>query len=77
MIEGCRAPACRRVTGSALGAERACMRVILKMAGYTILWSALEHIIDVAVRTIHSRVLPIQFESKFGVVDIGGLPASG
>ena len=77
MIERSRTPTRRRVTGSALSAKRAGMRIILKMAGHTILRGPLEHIIDMAVCAIHACVLPIQFECKFRVIHIGGLPASG
>lgn len=65
------------MTSSALGAKRAGMRIILEMARDTILRRTLEYVVDMAACTIYTRVLPIQFEGKFGVINVGGLPTSG
>ena len=77
MIESGRAPTIGVVAGSALCAKTAGMRVIINMAGRTIHGRAFENIILMAVCAGGCRVFAIEFESKLGVVYMGGFPAIG
>ncbi len=70
-------PALRRVTGLALIAERACMRIIIRVAGCTVHGRAFINPIDVTALTGDRRMLTIQCERKLGVVNARGLPGIG
>lgn len=74
MIETGGRPTIGVVTSSALRAEATGMRVILKMAGYTICRSFFEETILMTARAGNSSVFSIQLEGKLRMVNVGGFP---
>ena len=63
MIKRCAIPSLWGMTGGAVCAELAVMFIIFLMAGDTILGRAFEHVVDMALVTLHFCVFAFQFES--------------
>lgn len=75
MVHIGRLPASGAVTGGALRAKLAIMRIIVNMAGSAVHWRAFENSILVAIHAVCFGVLAIKMEGKLGVVNRGGNPA--
>ena len=65
------------MTGSALSAKLALMRIILGVAGGAVLRRTFEQVILMTICARHRCMFPIQMECKFGVIHLRGFPALG
>ena len=65
------------MTSGALSAKLALMRIILGVAGGTVLGRTFEQIILMTICASHRCMFPIQMECKFGVIHLRGFPALG
>lgn len=74
MIDRGGLPALRGVTGLTLIAQRACMSIIIGVAGSAVHGRAFVNPIDVTILTGDRGVLSIQLERKLGMVNACGLP---
>jgi hypothetical protein len=75
VVKSGRTPASRRVTGSTLISERACVRVIFDMAGGAVHGRPFEDIVLMAICAGNRAMFSIKMESERGMIYVRGLPA--